>query len=285
MQYLGVIVGPGKTSISPAFQEAALEALDLPYKYVAWPTPADGLETRVTGLRAPSVRGANVTIPHKEAVIRFLDEVDGLVLRVGAVNTITNEGGRLLGSNTDVTGFLRALREDAGFDPGGCRAVVAGAGGAARAVAVALIEAGAASITIVNRTRKRAERLVADLSRYAEGTRLAALPDTPESWAQAGEGATLLVNCTSLGTAGTPEADRTAVPAEVIRPEMLVYDLVYRPAETRLLREARARGARTLGGLPMLVYQGAASFKTWTGRDAPVGIMLDAARKAIGETD
>lgn len=275
-----MITGPDKPSTSPVFQQAAIDALGLDLRYERWPTPPEGLATRVTGLRAPVVLGANVTIPHKEAVMPLLDALDDLVQKIGAVNTILNNDGRLTGYNTDAEGFLRALRDDAGFSPHGSRAIVAGAGGAARAVVVALAEAGAARVTILNRTLERAERLLADVRPLSGDTALAALPAGHESWAKAAAGADLLINCTSLGSAGAE--GETPVPADVIRPDMLVFDLVYRPAETRLLREARARGARTLGGLPMLIYQGAASFKIWTGRDAPVGVMFDAARKALG---
>jgi Shikimate 5-dehydrogenase len=212
----------------------------------------------------------------------MLDELDPLAQRVGAVNTILNREGRLSGYNTDVGGFLRALREDAGFDPRGCNAVIAGAGGAARAVVVALIESSAASVAVLNRSAERAQRLVDDLSPHAGGTWLEALPAAPGSWAKMAPRAQLLVNCTSVGMAGAAQ-DESPVPAGLIRPEMLVFDLIYRPLETRLLRDARASGARVLGGLPMLVYQGAASFKIWTGREAPVDIMLDAAREALAE--
>jgi shikimate dehydrogenase len=282
VQYVGVITDPHKESTSPVFQQAAIDALNLGIKYERWPTPPDGLATRVTGLRAPSVLGANVTIPHKEAAMAMLDELDPLVKRVGAVNTIVNREGKLYGYNTDVEGFLRALKDDASFDPRGCDAVIAGAGGAARAVVVALIEAGAASVAVLNRSPRRAERLVADLASHAGGTRLEASDATAESWAKMAPRAQLLVNCTSVGMAGAAE-EETPVPAGLIRPEMLVFDLIYRPLETRLLREAADRGARTLGGLPMLIYQGAASFKIWTEQDAPVDIMFDAARKTLVE--
>jgi shikimate dehydrogenase len=282
VQYLGVITDPNKQSTSPAFQQAAIDALSLGMVYERWPTPPDGLTTRVIGLRAPSVLGANVTIPYKEAVMPMLDELDPLARCVGAVNTVLNREGRLSGYNTDVEGFLRALRDDAGFDPRGCDAVIAGAGGAARAVVIALIEAGAGSIAVLNRSAERAQMLVDDLSPHAGGTWLEALPAAPGSWAKMASRAQLLVNCTSVGMVGAPQ-DESPVPAGLIRPEMLVFDLVYRPLETQLLRDARASGARVLGGLPMLVYQGAASFKIWTGQEAPIDIMLDAARKAVAE--
>ena len=282
-KFLGVIGHPLKRSLSPAFQQAALDHLQLDIIYQAWPTPDDGLALRVQGMRAPSVLGANVTIPHKEAVLPLLDEHDPLVVKVGAVNTIVNREGRLHAYNTDVGGFLRALREDAAFDPAGQRAVIAGAGGAARAVSVALCEAGAAGITVINRTRERAQRLVADVRAIAAHTALGIMPDEPGAWAAALPKSALLVNCTSVGSAGSAEEGESPVPVEVIHPDLLVYDLIYRPAVTPLMAAAAERGARVLGGLPMLVYQGAESFRIWTGREAPVDIMFTAARKTLAE--
>ena len=150
---------------------------------------------------------------------------------------------------------------------------------------MALAEAGAARITVVNRTLERAERLVSDLSAAATPAQLVAAHDTRESWEKSAAEAGLLVNCTSLGTAGTPEEDRSPMPSDLIRSQSLVYDLVYQPAETRLIRDARAAGARTIGGLPMLIHQGAASFKVWTGKDAPVDIMFQAAEAALAGED
>ncbi len=282
MKYLGVIGHPLKESLSPVIQQAALDHLRLDIQYEAWPTPKDGLETRVSGLRAPSVLGANVTIPHKEAVLPMLDELDDLVNKVGAVNTIVNHEGRLHGHNTDVAGFLRALREDAGFDPTNRRVLIAGAGGAARAVVVALVEASAASVTLINRTYSRATRLVSDLRPLTGDTKLDALPEMYASWAATLGSCDLLVNCTSVGSAGARQEKESPVPLDALRSSLLVYDLIYRPAETPLMAAARRCGARVLGGLPMLIYQGAASFKMWTGREAPVDIMFDAAREALG---
>ena len=284
MQYAGVISAPGKQSLSPVFQQAAFDHLGIAVKYEHWPTPADGLETRVTGLQAPDVLGSNVTIPHKEACLPLVDDYDALVSRVGALNTIHNDRGTLRGYNTDVEGFLRPLR-DAYFEPRECTAVIAGAGGAARAVVIALAEAGAARIAVVNRTLKRAEKLVSDLSAAVKPVQLVAAPDSSESWRNAASEADLLVNCTSLGTAGTPEEDRSPMPSELLRSQTLVYDLVYQPAETRLILDAREAGARTIGGLPMLIYQGAASFKIWTGKEAPVDIMFQAAEAALAAED
>ena len=285
MQYLGVITEPGKSSLSPVLQQAAIDALGLEYRYEQWPTPHGGLATRVTGLRAPSVRGANVTIPHKEAIVPLLDGIDDVARQVGAVNTVRNDDGRLTGFNTDVEGFRRALGEDGAFNTAGARVVIVGAGGSARAVIIALAAPGVASIAILARTRLRAERLVAEVSVHSGSVNLQVIDNGTDALVAEMESATLLVNCTPLGMAGTPEEKLSPVPAETIHPKMLVYDLVYRPTVTPLLRDAAARGARTLGGLPMLVYQGAASFKIWTGQDALVDVMFAAAREALTKED
>jgi shikimate dehydrogenase len=279
LKYAGVIGYPLKRSLSPVFQQAALDHLRLDIVYEAWPTPEDGLETRVTTLRSPTVLGGNVTIPHKEAVIPLLDEIDALASRMGAVNTIVNDGGRLRGHNTDVGGFLRALREDGGFEPEGRRVVVAGAGGAARAVVAGLLDARVASVSVINRTLSRANRLVEDLRSFAGESELRTLPEMYASWAAVMGSCDLLVNCTSAGSAGPDE--ESPVPVDLIRSSMLVYDLIYDPAETALMAASRSRGARVLGGLPMLIYQGAASFEMWTGEEAPLDIMFDAARGAL----
>jgi len=279
LKYLGVIGHPLKRSLSPVFQQAALDHMRLDIVYEAWPTPPDGLQTRITTLRSPTVLGANVTIPHKEAVIAMVDHVDDLAARIGAVNTIVNQGGRLAGHNTDVSGLMRSLTKDGGFEPKGKRVVVAGAGGAARAAAAGLLEARAASVTVINRTLARANRLVEDLRPYADRSELRALPGMYASWAAVMSACDLLLNCTSAGSAGFDS--ESPIPFDLIRSGMLVCDLIYDPAETALMAEARNRGARTLGGLPMLVYQGAASFELWTGEKAPLDVMFEAARSLV----
>ena len=281
-RYAGVIGHPLKQSLSVVFQQAAFDYLRLDMRYEAWPTPEERLAEVVQGLRAPDRLGANVTIPHKEAVLPLMDEVDELARRVGAVNTIVNREGRLYGHNTDVGGFLRALRKDGAFDPTGARVLVAGAGGAARAVVIALADAGAASVTVINRTFPRASRLVQEIRPHAGGTELNALPDVYASWMASAISCRLLINCTSVGMAGTHEEKGSPVPINLIPAGALVFDLIYRPIETPLMVAARKRGASVLGGLPMLIYQGADSFRLWTGFAAPIDVMLRAARKALG---
>ena len=276
-QRLGIIGHPIGHSISPLFQQAALDAIGFDGAYEAWDVAPDGVGEFVAGLRAPGTLGINVTVPHKEAVIPFLDEVDDWASTAGAVNTIVNRDGRLTGHNTDGIGFLRALRDGAGFDPRGRDVLVLGAGGSARGVVYALARAGIAQLFIANRTLERAERLASIAIDSGVAAEAMVLSDAP--------GATrevfLIVNCTSMGMVHGPDEDGSPLSAANIPSTVLVNDLVYNPLETPLLREAARAGAATLGGIQMLVYQGAASFEMWTGHDAPVAVMLEAATAAM----
>lgn len=279
---LGLIGDPVGHSISPVFQQAALDALGIAARYERWQTPAAELPARIATLRRDPYLGANVTVPHKEAALALLDEVDHLARRAGAVNTIRREGERLLGANTDVAGFRRALREAGGFAAGGKRAIVLGAGGAARAVILALEQEGAAAVAVANRHPERAERLVREL-RTDAAPDLVTLPWQEATAAAALRGADLLVHCTTLGMAGSAGAGVSPVAEDALHARLFVCDIVANPLETPLLRAAGAVGARGLGGLPMLVYQGAAAFTLWTGAAAPIDVMLAAAERAMRE--
>ncbi|HEX9373386.1 MAG TPA: shikimate dehydrogenase [Roseiflexaceae bacterium] len=268
----GLIGDPVGHSRSPAIHNAAFAYLGLRAHYELWPTAAADLAARVDSLRAPRILGANVTLPHKIAVLDLLDRRDPEVDVIGAANTIIRApDGSLTGANTDCPAFLASLRADAGFEPAGQSAVVLGASGAARAAAVALVGAGVARLVVVNRTVERAEALLGDVLAAADADPqlIACAPDDTElrGWLA---GATLLVNATSLGwhTGESPLA------AELIPPEALVFDMVYRP--TQLLHDAAARGARTLDGAGMLVRQAALAFERWTGRAAPLDVMRTA---------
>ncbi len=276
-QRLGIIGHPIGHSISPVFQQAALDAIAFDGVYQPWDVDPSDVGEFVAGLRAPGTLGINVTVPHKEAVIPFLDEVDDWASTAGAVNTIVNRDGRLTGHNTDGIGFLRALREGADFDPRGKDVLVLGAGGSARGVVYALARAGVAQMFIANRTLERAERLASlsiDSGVAAEGIELSQAADAATEVA-------LIVNCTSMGMVHGPDETGTPLSAADIPATVLVNDLVYNPPETPLLREAAQAGAATLGGIQMLVYQGAASFEMWTGQPAPVPVMLEAAIAAM----
>lgn len=278
---LGIIGYPLGHTLSPVFQQAALDACGIDARYEAWETPHGRLPYRVRELRAPDILGFNVTLPHKEAVIPLLDALSDWARDLGAVNTVVNRDGRLTGHNTDAEGFLRALKQEGEFNPRGASVLVLGAGGAARAIVFSLAREGAASVTIANRTLARAESLAAEVRARGGQSRAVPLDDahladavrTPPG---------LIVNCTTLGMAHGPAEGQSPLPARLIPGSALVYDLVYRPAVTPLLHAARQAGARVLGGLPMLIYQGAAAFTLWTGREAPAQAMFAAARKALG---
>ena len=278
-QRAGLFGYPLSHSISPAFQQAAFNHYSLPIRYEAWPTPPEALRAEVRRLRGEEFLGANVTVPHKEAVMNLLDTIDPWAELIGAVNTIVNHDGRLTGSNTDADGFIRALGEHAGTDPQGQRVLLLGAGGSARAAAFALAKGGATAIAITNRTLRRAESLARDVRKLSVNVTVVPLGGGPLQSAVAR--ADLIVNCTSMGMLHGEAEGRTPIDGRLIPPGTLVYDLVYNPPETPLLREAQGAGARTLGGLPMLVYQGATSFERWTGKDAPVEVMFEAAERAL----
>ena len=276
---LGIIGYPIGHSISPVFQQAALNHLGLDTSYQAWEVAPADVGGFVRNLRKPETLGINVTLPHKEAVIPFLDEVDDWAATAGAVNTIVHRQGRLIGHNTDGTGFLRALREEIGFTPQGRRVLVLGAGGAARGVVLALSRENATSLTIANRTVSRAQ-VMAQLA-TDNGIESAAISLSGPELDIAAQSSDLIVNCTSIGMTHGPNEFESPLGSTQIPSTVLVNDLVYNPRETPLLREAKRSGARTLGGIHMLVYQGASSFEMWTGQPAPVAVMLEAALSAM----
>ena len=265
---LGIIGHPVAHSLSPAIQGAALRVAGVDATYDRWDTPPDNLAARVAVLREPDCLGANVTIPHKQAVLSLLDEVAPLAAEIGAVNTIVNDGGRLTGHNTDGGGFVAALQE-AGFAPAGKRFLLVGAGGAARGIAFALRQAEAGALAITNRTAARAQAL-AD----AVGAETAPFDAPPAPY-------DCVVNCTSAGMHGSGAEDTLPCDPAAADPATLIVDIVYAPEETPLLRAAHEAGLRTLGGLPMLIHQGALAFELWTGRPAPLDAMREAARAAL----
>jgi len=276
---LGIFGYPLGHSISPAMHQAALDDLGIDATYEAWATPPEALAGKVALLRRDPYLGANVTVPHKLAVMDMIDSIDPMAESLGAVNTIVRDGARLVGYNTDAYGFIRSLKEVGGFDPAGKRVVLIGAGGAARAAAYGLAMEGAASITIANRTVERATRLATEVA--ARGIASTGIALDGDEIGPACEQADLIVNSSSIGMWHGPGEDASPIHADLIPTACVVYDMVYNPPVTPLLRDARNRGAAPVGGLSMLVYQGAAAFEKWTGRNAPVDVMFAAAKKAL----
>ena len=281
MKRVGLIGFPISHSLSPAIQNAAFAFHNRPERYELWETEASRLEATVRGLRDGDCLGANVTVPYKQAVIPWLDDMDALAREADAVNTIVNVDGRLSGYNTDTVGFAKALAR-AGFVVEGARAAVLGAGGAARAIGLVLVRGGAARIDLCDVVRERVEELAAHLRTLSQGkSEVQAHQPQDVPFRDAVASCRLLVNCTPSGTHGTPLAHESPVEANLIPSGAFVFDLVYNPAVTPLIAAARARGARAAGGLTMLVYQAAESFRLWTGLDAPVELMLLEAEKAL----
>ncbi len=274
-QRLGIIGYPIGHSISPIFQQAGLDHLGIDATYEKWEVTPEGVGDFVAGLRAPGTLGINITVPHKQAVIPFLDEVDEWATAAGAVNTIVNHDGHLTGHNTDGPGFLRALLVETGYDPSRTRALILGAGGAARGILLALIRGGVDSLVIANRTLERAETLAQLSSDNGVGSEAISL--SGDAVTEAAASADLIVNCTTMGMSHGPDEHGSPISAAQIPATAIVNDVVYTPLLTPILKEAAAAGATALGGLHMLVYQGVLSFQMWTGVDAPVDVMLAAA--------
>lgn len=268
----GLVGWPVAHSLSPAMHNAAFQALGLEWAYVPLPTPPDHLAAGIRGAQALGFAGVNVTIPHKQAVMRLVDVVTPAARAIGAVNTLVFHDGAVAGDNTDWLGFLRALG-DVGCDPTGMRATVLGAGGAARSIVYALISVGA-EVTVYNRDAARAAELASDMRLACPGARLEAhaldrLGQTPHDPPE------LIVNTTSVGM--VPRVEQCPWPDSLpIPPASVVYDLVYNPLATRLLKLAKASGARAVDGLGMLVHQGALAFKQWTGVEPPIDVMYTA---------
>jgi shikimate dehydrogenase len=270
---------PVEHSLSPAMHNAAITALGVPYSYIPYSVQPDALGPAIHSLIALGITGVNLTIPHKERVLPFLHEISPEAQAVGAVNTVHNDNGRLVGYNTDGEGFLAPLMER-GFSPHGKKAVVLGAGGAARSVVFALVQSGA-SVTIVNRTSERAAGLAGDANRIFGNQAttwidFGSTADLLENLARA----ELLVNTTSVGMHPNT-GEMPPVPPTALHPGLLLYDLIYNPQETKMLLAAKAAGVQVLNGVKMLVHQGAASFRIWTGLEPPVDVMERAVLEAL----
>jgi shikimate dehydrogenase len=270
----GVIGWPVRHSLSPPMQNAAFAALGLNWVYVPFAVAPERVGEALGALRGLDLAGLNVTIPHKAAVLPYLDELAPGARLLGGANTIVHREGRLVGYSTDGEGFLRSLQE-AGEEVAGKRVTLIGAGGSARAVGLALCQAGVAGLTVLNRTVEKAEGLVAALAEMAPGSQVAA-GGLGEAGARAAVSeAEIVIDSTAVGMYPHQEV-APVVPGEWLQPGQRVCDLTYNPRETVLLKAARAQGARTLDGTGMLIYQGALALELWTGQVAPVAVMREA---------
>jgi len=278
---VGIFGDPVEHTVSPAMHNAAFVALGIDMVYVPFHVrskPAGSLRAAVGALKAMEIRGINVTIPHKEKVIRYLDEVDEHAKEIGAVNVIVNREGLLTGYNTDGAGYLLSLREDTGFIPKEKKIIILGAGGGARAVVHSILGGHPSSVVIANRTIKRAESLAKEFSEKFKGVDVRAIHLKRNTVKEYCRDADLIVNTTSLGMAGKGRLD---VDADPLPQNAVVSDIVYTPLKTELLKSAEARGLKTHNGLSMLIRQGVLTFELWTGQKPPVEVMRGAAIEAL----
>ncbi len=273
-----IIGDPVEHSLSPVMHNAAFQKLGLNLVYVAFKVTKDGLKDAISGARSLGLRGLNVTMPHKNAVIYYLDEVDSTAKTIGAVNTILNNQEKLVGYNTDGKGAMIALQEN-GISTEEKKMLLLGAGGAAKAIAFQAAQE-VEELVIVNRTSEKAEQLAKMLGKNF-GNKVNGRKLSDEVLKQELETTDILVNATSVGM--HPSVNSSPVPSDLLHSDLCVMDIIYNPLETKLAKDAKAVGAKVVSGLDMLLYQGAVAFEIWTNCPAPVDVMKKAALDKLAE--
>ncbi len=274
---VGIFGDPIEQSLSPYMHNAAFDAMGIGCVYVPFHVRSDAIEDALGAVKALDMRGVNLTIPHKELALEFLDEVDKEAADIGAVNTVVNKDGRLIGYNTDGRGYLESLKLETDFDPKGKSIVVVGAGGSARSISYTFALEGVSSVTLLNRTVERAKALADEYSKK--------FPDVEFNSGTLTEcetykDADLFVNTTSMGMLGKGGAD-APIDVSVISTSAIVSDIVFMPIDTPFIKAAEARGIKTHKGLGMLIHQGVLSFELWFEEAPPVDVMRFAAVQAL----
>ena len=273
---VGVFGAPITHTASPAMHNAAFDALRMNWCYLAFHVEPQHLQTALHGARDMGMAGVNLTVPHKVLALDYLDEVDSEARKLGATNTILIDKRKLRGMNTDGYGFVKAIEEDFNLPLKAKRILIIGAGGAGRSIAVKCAMESAAKIFVANRTLAKTEPIAREI--HATKTQFAPIEFNAENIAKVMRDVDLVVNATSVGL---EPGDSLALPAEIFSPNLYVYDLIYRPAETEFLRVAAHAGAKVANGASMLLHQGAKAFEIWTKRKAPLAVMRRALRTAI----
>ena len=277
---IAVLIGnPVAHSLSPVFQQAAFDHMNINARYEAWETYADELKQKIDLLRSSEYLGANITIPYKLDSINFVDSIDDIAEQVGAINTIISRNGILAGTNTDVEGIQNSFKL-ANVNLKNKNVILFGAGGAARAVMVAMKNAGVKAITVINRTEKKAK----DFELFSDSNFKVSILSAHLATSQSGKiftNADIIINATSLGMSKGESELLSPIPQELLYSSQVVFDLVYTPEQTPLLQMAESVGAQCIGGLAMLVFQGAASFRLWTDKNPPLEVMFRAAKKEL----
>lgn len=274
----GVIGNPVAHSLSPRMHNAAYEAMGLDFTYVAF--RVETVERAIMGVRGFGIRGLSVTIPHKIAVMEYLDEIDGLAKQIGAVNTVVNDNGRLLGANTDAHGILHALATKESPDEKSI--LILGAGGAARAAVFALAclrNPKEIILAALDQELDNAKKIAEEASQASKDRQISTVSFDPPVLRQAVKRADILINATPVGM--HPNVDQSPIPEDWLNENHLAFDMIYNPLETKLLRDVRNRSGRTVRGIPMFVHQGAEQFRMWTGAEAPIDVMERAVLYAL----
>lgn len=270
---VGILGYPLSHSLSPVMQNMAFKYYNLNNVYVPIEVKPEDLEIIVKAIRGMNFIGFNVTVPHKIEVVKYLDEMDKLAELIGAVNTVVVKDGNLKGYNTDGIGFLKSFQENTNESIEGKRVFILGAGGASRAVSMTLAMNKAEKVYICNRTYEKAERLSQDINTKI-GNVSAAVPMEYEKMKEVIYDSDVFINTTTVGM--YPNVDESPIDKNLLHENLILCDIVYNPRKTKLLEEAEELGCKTVPGLSMLVYQGAESFRLWTGMEAPVDIMFKA---------
>lgn len=277
---IAIFGDPIDHTLSPAIQNAALSELSLDCVYLPFHVTPGGLKGAVESIRALGMAGANITIPHKESVMEFLDEVTDQAKNIGAVNTIVNKDGKLTGHNTDGAGYLKSLTLETGLDVKDKNIVLLGAGGAARGILSTILNAGAARVTIANRTVERAERLAGDFTSKTR-VEIKTIPIEKPALEPYIKEADLLINSTSLGMGAKVPFNTLVLSLDKMKKSAIVSDIVYKPLDTALLKSAKREGLKVHKGLGMLIQQGAIGFELWTGQKPSINVMTKAALEAL----
>ncbi|MEE9542290.1 MAG: shikimate dehydrogenase [Thermodesulfobacteriota bacterium] len=277
---IGIFGDPIEQTLSPAIQNAALAELGLDMVYVPFHIPPEGLEGAIEAVRALDMAGVNITIPHKEKVMAFLDEITEEARNIGAVNTVVNKDGKLIGHNTDGAGYVKSLSLETSFDLEGKNVVLIGAGGAARGILSAVLNELPKRVTIANRTLEKAQGLASDFAEKSK-IEIKAVPIEKDSLLEYIKEADLLVNSTSLGMGAKVPFNTLVLSLDKAPKEMIVSDIVYKPLDTALLKSARREGLKVHKGLGMLIHQGALGFELWTGEKPSINVMTKAALDAL----
>ena len=267
-KFICIIGHPIEHSLSPLMHNALFQDLKLNYAYLAFDVHPNNLKAAFDGIRALNIKGANVTIPHKQVSLKYMDRLDPLVKEIGALNTVKNEDGKLIGRNTDALGARKAL-DDAKFDLKKKTVIVMGAGGAARAICYAIKEE-IEELMLMNRTYSKAKQLATELEKIS-GLSIKSYDIKDPSIANLIQSADILINTTPIGM--YPDVRKSPLPKQALNEHLNVFDVIYNPLETQLLKDASARGCKTLGGIDMLINQGALAFEWWTSKKPDVKLM------------